>query len=168
MSTTTTTATPTETKWFTKTIARDAITELTKALVSDGVIEQETADQFNALFASKRKGGGVTTTVTIDGDIVGKRCSFLQRYLPIADFGTMGTNEDGSVKYAYQSKEGAKLARAKKTVYEQAIAQADLTLEEVEDITAWKAAKLEAKTAFEADVESELGFATEAEFIDSL
>ncbi len=158
----------TETKWFTKTIARTEVETLSAKLIDEGTIDQETADLFNALFASKRKGGGATTTVIIDGEIVGKRCSYLQRYLPISEFGTMGTNDDGSVKYAYQSKEGAKLARAKKSAYDQAIAQADLTLEETEDISAWKSEKLEAKTAFEAEVVSELGFATEEEFIDSL
>ncbi len=158
----------TETKWFTKTIARTAVEALSITLIEEGEISQEVADQFNALFASKRKGGGATTTVTVDGEVVGKKCSYLQRYLPISEFGTMGSNDDGTVKHAYQSKAGAKLARSAKTTYDQAVAQADLTLEEDENIGAWKAEKLAAKEVYEAEVVSDLGFETEEDFLASL
>lgn len=156
-----------ETKWFTKTIARDEITALANGLVEDGELSQETAAQFIALFASKRKGGGVSTTVTVDGVIIGKKCSYLQRYLPISEFGTLGKDDKGEVKYAYQSKEGAKLARKAKAEFEEAIASADLALEETEDIAEWKQAKLDAKAEFEADVVSELGFETAEELTEA-
>lgn len=157
-----------EKNWFTKTIAREAVEELTKELVESGDISSEVGERFNKLFASSRRGGG-STTVKVDGEIVGKKCSYLGRYLPISEFGTMGTEEDGvTVKYAYQSKEGAKLARASKSTFEKAIEEADLELEETEDIKAWKEAKAKAREVFESPVVSDLGYETEEELIASL
>ncbi len=161
-------ATNTEAKWFTKTIARNEITTLTETLIDNGDISPEIAKQFIDLFASKRKGGGATTTIKVDGVIVGKKCSVLGRYLPIEDFGTVGKDEEGNVKYSYQSKEGAKLMRAKKSEFEEAINTADLELEETEDIQAWKTAKIEAKEIMDAPIESEEGFETEEDFVASL
>ena len=154
-----------EAKWFTKTIAREALSAAISELED---ISEASATILNELFASKRKGGGATTTVTVEGEVIGKKCSYLQRYLPISEFGTLGKNEDETPKYAYQSKEGAKLARKAKSEFEEAIKNADLELEETEDISAWKEAKLEAKTAYEVEVESDEGFATADELIDSL
>ena len=153
-----------ESKWFTKTIAREALAAMITELGDE--ISEQTAITLNGLFASKRKGGGATTTITIDGEIVGKKCSVLGRYLEISEFGTVGKNEDGSVKYSYQSKEGAKIARKKKSTLEEAINTADLELEETEDIQAWKSAKVEAKVEFDAEVVSELGVETVEEFTE--
>lgn len=158
----------TETKtWFTKTIAREAVEALSLELIEAGEIDQEIADKFNELFKGKKGAGGVTT-IKVDGVIVGKKCSYLQKYLPISEFGTIGTDDKGETKYAYQSKEGAKLSRAAKTAFDTAIKEADLALEETEDIKAWKQAKLDAKTALEAPVVSEDGYATADEFEASL
>ncbi len=157
-----------ETKWFTKTIARTAVEELSATLIENGTIDEEVAKQFNELFASKRKGGGATTTVTVEGVVVGKKCSVLGRYLAINDFGTIGKDDKGEVKYSYQSKEGGKVSRAKKSAFEEAINNADLELEETEDISAWKSAKAEAKVEFDSEVVSDLGYETAEELINSL
>ncbi len=157
-----------ETKWFTKTIARTSVEELSATLIENGEISEEIAKQFNDLFASKRKGGGATTTVMVDGEIVGKKCSVLGRYLPISEFGTVGKDDKGEVKYSYQSKEGGKVSRTKKSTFEEAINNADLELEETEDISAWKEAKAEAKAEFDSKVVSDLGFETSEELTASL
>ena len=155
--------------WFTKTIASETLATKVSDLLDRDEISEEAAIELNKLFASARSGGGATTTVrNSDGETVGKRCSYLKRYFPISEFGTIGKDDEGNVKYGYQSKEGAKLARKAKSKYEEAIATADEMLEKTEDIQAWKAAKAEAKAAYEAPVESELGYATAEELLASL
>ena len=139
-----------EKKWFTKTTARETVTEKVKELLASEDINEKAAEELNALFAGKQRTSTSTLVKNDDGDIVGKRCSVFGVYMPISEFGTTGTNEDGTPKYAYQSKEGAKAVRDRKKAYEEALKAADNALEETEDVEAWKEAKALAKEEYEA------------------
>ena len=96
------------------------------------------------LFASADRGATGETTLVFDGDeVVGKRCSYFGLYLPISEFGTMGKEEDGSVKYAYQSKPAQKLLREKKKEVDEMKEKIEAELDETGDLDAWREAKSE-------------------------
>ena len=162
-------STTTTKTWFTKTIARDTLAKALKDMVEFEEIDQTAADKLNKLFASARSGGGVSTSVfDDDGVLIGKKCSVLGRYLPISEFGTVGKDDEGNIKYSYQSKAGAKIMRDKKSELAKALTQADEDLEETEDIAAWKQAKADAKTEYDAPVESTEGYETAEELKEAL
>jgi len=133
----------TEKTWFTKTIARETLSAKTAELLTNGDITSDIKDALDTLFA-----GRVVASNTIvrdaDGDVVMKRCSYFEGYLPIEDFGTVGKDDNDEVKYSYQSKAGASAARKSKSTLEAAIKEADEQLEVDEDVSAWKSAKAEA------------------------
>ena len=113
-----------------------------------------------ALFASAERGSTGESTLVLDdeGNVVGKKCSYFGLYLPISEFGTMGKDEDGNVKYAYQSKAAQKCLREKSKDVEDMKNKIDADLEENGDLDAWRAAKSEL-AEFEAskcDVPEEL------------
>jgi len=142
----------TEKTWFTKTIARETVEAKTAQLMVEGEISQEVKTILDGLFAGKT----VATHTLItneDGDVVMKRCSYFEGYLPIDEFGTVGIDKDGKKKFSYQSKAGAAATRATKSTLEKAINEADEQLEVDEDVQAWKAAKSEAVTASEVKAE---------------
>jgi len=142
----------TEKTWFTKTIAREAVEEATKALLAENRIDVETQTLLNNLFA----GCTVATNTMVkdsEGNIVMKRCSYFEGYLPIDEFGTVGKDDEGNVKYSYQSKLGAACQRKAKTELANAISEADEQLEVDEDVAAWKEAKAEAVKASEEKCE---------------
>ena len=104
----------TEKTWFTKTIARETVEAKTAQLMVEGEISQEVKTILDGLFAGKT----VATHTLItneDGDVVMKRCSYFEGYLPIDEFGTVGIDKDGKKKFSYQSKAGAAATRATKS-----------------------------------------------------
>jgi len=135
--------------WFTKTKAREALEEKLTSMVSNGLVSAEAAAELNKLFEGKSR-NTETSTVTVDGVIVAKRCSYFGVFMPIDEFGTVGKDEKGDQKYGYQSKLAASIVRARKTKAAEMLKAADEALEENEDIAAWKEAKAEA-----AEYESE-------------
>ena len=156
--------------WFTKTVAREALTAKTAELFEAGEITQEVKTTLDGLFAGK-----VVATNTIvrddEGVAVLKRCSYFGIYLPVSEFGTVGKDEQGNSKLAYQSKLGAAAARHSKTELENALKEADVQLEETEDIKAWKEAKAEAvaqseiKAEYDGDAEN---YATYEDALESI
>lgn len=132
-----------EKNWFTKTKARDAITELTATLLASEDISEEAKVQLDKLFAGKTVATN-TLVRNVDGEVVMKRCSYFEGYLPISEFGTVGKDDKGEVKFSYQSKAGSAAVRATKTALQKALDEADENLEVDEDIKAWKTAKAEA------------------------
>ena len=97
-----------------------------------------------ALFASADRAVGETTTVFDDeGNVIGKKCSYFGLYMPISEFGTMGKDEDGNIKYSYQSKEAQKCIRERKKEVEKMNAEAEAQLDETGDVDAWREAKSE-------------------------
>lgn len=146
----------TEKTWFTKTIARDTLSAKTAELLNDGEISQDVKDMLDGLFAGRTVASN-TIVKNEDGEVVMKRCSYFEGYLPIEDFGTVGKDDNGATKYSYQSKAGAAATRKAKTTLENAIKDADEQLEVDEDVAAWKSAKAEAVTASEvkADYDGE-------------
>ena len=138
----------TEKTWFTKTIARDTLSALTATLLEAGELSQEVKTQLDGLFAGRQ----VATNTLVkdeDGVVVLKRCSYFGGYLPVSEFGTVGKDEDGTPKLAYQSKAGAAAARKAKSELETSISEADAQLEVDEDVAKWKASKAEAVLASE-------------------
>ncbi len=142
----------TEKTWFTKTIAREAVEALTTTLMGNGTIDEATKAQFDTLFAGRTVATN-TMVKDADGNIVMKRCSYFEGYLPIEEFGTVGKDDAGEVKYSYQSKLGAAAGRKTKSDLEKAIKEADEQLEVDEDVAAWKAAKSDAVKASEIKAE---------------
>ena len=142
----------TEKTWFTKTIARETLS----AALADMDIEQEQKDLLNNLFAGRTVASN-TLVRNEDGEVVMKRCSYFEGYLPIEDFGTVGKDDNGATKYSYQSKAGAAATRKAKTTLDNAIKDADEQLEVDEDVASWKSAKAEAVTNSEvkADYDGE-------------
>ena len=97
-----------------------------------------------ALFESAGRAVGETTLVyDEEGNVVGRKCSYFGKYLPINQFGTMGTDEDGNPKYAYQSKPAQKLIREHKKQVAEMAAKIEAELEETGDVDAWREAKSE-------------------------
>ncbi len=142
----------TEKTWFTKTIARETVEAKTTQLMGEGEISQEVKTILDGLFAGKT----VATHTLItneDGEVVMKRCSYFEGYLPIEEFGTVGKDKDGQPKFSYQSKAGSAAARATKSALEAAISEADEQLEVDEDVQAWKASKADAVKASEVKAE---------------
>lgn len=91
------------------------------------------------LFKSAERAVGESTLVKDDeGNVIGRKCSYFGLYLPIDQFGTMGTDEEGNPKYSYQSKPAQKCIRETKKKIATIKAQADADLEETEDLEAWK------------------------------
>ncbi len=133
----------TEKTWFTKTIARETVEEATKSLLAEDRIDVETQTLLNNLFAGRTVATN-TMVKDADGIIVMKRCSYFEGYLPIEEFGTVGKDDEGNVKYSYQSKPGAACQRKAKSDLANAISEADEQLEVDEDVQEWKAAKSEA------------------------
>ena len=133
-----------------------------------------------ALFASaERAGSGEQTTVLDDeGNVIGKRCSYFGVYLPISEFGTMGKDDEGNIKYSYQSKEAQKCIRDKKKEVEKMNAEAEEMLdaakteeEKAKALDDWREAKSE--IAEYADTKCKLpehleGYETIEEFKASL
>ena len=109
-------------------------------------------DDILALFESKSGGptGEATTIKDADGNVVAKRCSYFEEFLPIEHFGTVGKDDDGNPKYAYQSKPAQAIVRATKKQVAEMLDKADAVLEETEDIEQWKELKAEA-AALEAE-----------------
>lgn len=150
----------TEKTWFTKTIARETLETATAKLLADEEISSETKTYLDNLFAGRTVATN-TMVKDADGEIVMKRCSYFEAYLPIEEFGTVGKDEKtGDTKYGYQSKAGAAAARLSKATLAKAITEADEQLEVDEDVAAWKQAKADAVRASdikaEYDGESEL------------
>ena len=142
----------TEKTWFTKTIARETLIALTATLLDEEAITLEAKTQLDSLFAGRTVASN-TLVKDEDGIVVLKRCSYFGGYLPVSEFGTVGKDEEGNPKLAYQSKAGAAAARKAKSALETAIGEADAQLEVDEDVQAWKSAKAEAVTA--SDTKSE-------------
>ncbi len=141
--------------WFTKTIARDTLSAKTAELLTNGDITSDIKDMLDTLFAGRTVAAN-TIVKNEDGEVVMKRCSYFEGYLPISEFGTVGKDEKtGDVKYAYQSKAGATAARKAKSELETAIKEADEQLEVDEDVSAWKATKSDAVTASEIKADYE-------------
>ncbi len=123
---------------------------LSKKRVRETILEhfnagdQVTVEEILALFASaERSAGESTLVIDEDGNVVGRKCSYFGKYLPIDQFGTLGKDDEGNVKYSYQSKAAQKCIRERKKQVAEMVAQADAELEETEDLDAWKAAKSE-------------------------
>jgi hypothetical protein len=132
--------------WFTKTIARETLEATAADLLKNGSISIETANALNALFAGKsRVGGSNGSNILVkdeNGNVVFKRCSYFGLYLPVADFGTVGTSENGEVKLSYQSKLAATKQREAKTALAHANYASDKRMEEEKiSIPEWKAEK---------------------------
>jgi len=144
----------TEKTWFTKTIARETVEAKTAQLLNDGSIDVETKSILDGLFAGRTVASN-TIVKDENGDVVMKRCSYFEGYLPIEDFGTVGKDDNGDVKYSYQSKAGATAARKAKSDLEKAIKEADEQLEVDEDVQAWKSSKAEAVTNSEVKADYE-------------
>ena len=138
--------------WFTKTIARETVEAETSKLLKAGEISEEVKSLLDGLFAGKTTVSN-TLVKNADGEVMFKRCSYFEGYLPISEFGTVGKNEDGTPKYSYQSKAGAAAARKAKSDLEQAIKDADAQLEVDEDVAAWKDAKAAAVKASDEKAE---------------
>ncbi len=98
-----------------------------------------------ALFASAERGttGETTLVFNENGEVIGKKCSYFGVYMPISEFGTMGKEEDGTPKYAYQSKAAQKCLREKRKEIEEMKEKIDAELEETNDLDAWREAKSE-------------------------
>ncbi len=126
--------------WFTKTKAREAITALTTELLELEDITLDAKNKLDSLFAGRT---ATTNTLVLNdsGEVVMKRCSYFEGYLPISEFGTVGKDDKGAVKYSYMSKLGSKETRDTKTALQAALDSADKQLEVDEDIQAWKSAK---------------------------
>jgi len=156
--------------WFTKTVAREAVQELTAVLLAEDEISPEVKAKLDGLFEGKVVASN-TLVKDDEGNVVFKRCSYFGIYLPVADFGTVGKDENGVPKLAYQSKLGAAAARHTKTELDNALKEADVQLEETEDIKAWKEAKAEAvaqseiKAEYEGDSEN---YATYEDALESI
>jgi len=156
--------------WFTKTVARDALTALTSELLGDGEISKEVKERLDSLFAGKV---AVSNTMVRDdeGNVVMKRCSYYGVYLPIDEFGTVGKDEQGNPKYSYQSRAGAAAARKTKSELEAALVAANEQLEADEDIQAWKEAKADAiakseeKSEYDGDA---VAYATYEDALESI
>ncbi len=142
----------TEKTWFTKTIARETIEAKTAILLNDGEISSEVKSMLDNLFAGRTVASN-TIVRNEAGEVVMKRCSYFEGYLPIEEFGTVGKDKDGQPKFSYQSKAGSAAARATKSALEAAISEADEQLEVDEDVQAWKASKADAVKASEVKAE---------------
>ncbi len=98
------------------------------------------------LFASGTAGnstGESTIAIDEDGEIIGKRCSYFGVYMDISEFGTMGTDDEGNVKYGYQSKPAQKCIRLRKADADKMKDELDKNLDETGDLDAWREAKSE-------------------------
>ncbi len=138
--------------WFTKTIARGTVQDTALELFNKGEITSDVKAILDGLFEGKTT---VLNTMVrnSDGEIVFKRCSYFGVYMDINEFGTVGKDEQGNVKYSHQSKQGAAATRKAKSKLEKAINEADEQLEIDEDVSAWKEAKSAAVAASDEKVE---------------
>lgn len=123
-----------------KTKVREMISE---KFGEDTNVEVKLADVL-ALFDGKSNGStaGSALVKDADGNIVGKRCSYFGKFMPISEFGKRGEN------YAYQCKLAESIGRKKRTEAINAKAALDeqLANEEI-SVEEWKAglAEIEAK-----------------------
>lgn len=143
--------------WFTKTLAKETVEAKTSEMVANGSLSAEAKAVLDNLFSGKVRAIGDSLVRNSAGQVVAKRCSYFDVFLPIGEFGTVGTNEDGTPKYSYQSKLAATKVREAKAELAKALEDANTNLEIDEDIQAWKdakaaaVAKSEIKSAYDGE-----------------